>query len=320
MKHSIISCAMAAGVLFSAQAFAETSSIDLFVGDFMGVATVDTVKLAANSMIGKAIDDNAKQDTVQKILASLSAYGIDYKKDIGMITAAATDKGDFCFSVDAKKSLADTVKKYAEQEKANLTAADRNGVTVYTEKDGTRVALVSDTRLLACEKGLDIFPIIDNAKAAKPKLLKDRDSAVYKAYSATPKSADIRVGAKMTQNLRTAYGNLSLDDGAGKTIALGDAQTVSLSIDFSKGLAVEVAAQTKSAEKASAGEAILAKQVGGLLSDPAMEQLGLGFLGKAVKFTANKTDLKGVISLTNDQIAQIAILLTELMGDGAAMK
>ena len=44
MKRTILSCVVASGLLFSTQALAETSSIDLFVGDFMGIATVDTLK------------------------------------------------------------------------------------------------------------------------------------------------------------------------------------------------------------------------------------------------------------------------------------
>ena len=71
MKRTILSCVVASGLLFSTQALAETSSIDLFVGDFMGIATVDTVKLAANSMIDKAISDNANQGDVQDVLKAL---------------------------------------------------------------------------------------------------------------------------------------------------------------------------------------------------------------------------------------------------------
>ena len=130
MKRTILSCVVASGLLFSTQALAETSSIDLFVGDFMGIATVDTVKLAANSMIDKAISDNANQGDVQDVLKALSDYGIDYKKDIGVVTVAANEKGDFCLAVDAKKSLSDAVKKYVEKEKESLKTKDHKGVTV----------------------------------------------------------------------------------------------------------------------------------------------------------------------------------------------
>ena len=68
------------------------------------------------------------------------------------------------------------------------------------------------------------------------------------------------------------------------------------------------------------GAEILTKQVGGLLSDPAMEQLGLGFLNSAVKFSAEKSSLKGTLALTNDQITQIAMLFTELTAGAAPAK
>lgn len=319
MKRTILSCVVASGLMFSTQALAETSSIDLFVGDFMGIATVDTVKLAANSMIDKAISDNANQGDVQDVLKALSDYGIDYKKDIGVVTVAANEKGDFCLAVDAKKSLSDAVKKYVEKEKESLKTKDHKGVTVYASEDST-AALVSEKRLVACDNGLDILPIIDNAMAAKPKLLKDRDSALYKAYSATAKSSDVRIGAKMTPTMRKSYGHYSLDDGAEKKVSVGDVQSASLSIDFSKGLNIEVIAQSKAADKAKMGAEILTKQVGGLLSDPAMEQLGLGFLNSAVKFSAEKSSLKGTLALTNDQITQIAMLFTELTAGAAPAK
>lgn len=318
MKRSVLLGTLAAGMIFSTQAFAETSSIDLFVGNFMGIGSVDTVKLAANKMIDDAITKNAKQSDVQDILNALNEYGIDYKKDIGMITVATTENGDFCLAVDAKKSLKDAMAKYVKGEGESLKNSTHKDVTIYTDADATTMALVSDMRLVACDKGLDIKPIIDNAKAAKPKLLKDRDSVLYNAYNATPKAADIRVGVKMTKSLSNAYGQYAIDDGADKKIHLSDVEAASLSINLSKGLNVEIMAQIETAKKAAAGEAILTKQIVGLLSDPTIEQLGLGFLSKAVKFSANKTQLKGVLNLSDDQITTISMLFMELAAGSAS--
>lgn len=319
MKRAILSCVIASGFMFSTQAFAETAAVDLFVGDFMGVATVDVAKLAANSMIDKAIGDNAKHDDVQDVLKALSDLGIDYKKDIGVISAASDEDGDFCLVIDAKKSLVEVVKKYVEKEKSSTTVADHKGVAVYTMRDSGRAALVSDKRLIACDDDIDILPIIDNAKAEKPKLLKDRDGDLYKAYSATSKSADVRVGAKLTGDLRKSFGHYSIDDGAGKKVSVDDIQSASLSFDFSKGLKAEAIAHSKSPDKAKMGADILTKQVVGLLSDPAMDQLGLGFLKNAVKFTADKSSLKGVVTLTNDQITQLSMLFMELTAPTASV-
>lgn len=313
MKKFMIAGALTVGMLLGSQAMAkDISAVDLLVGDFVSVGSADIQKLAANKMLENMFSDVQKsQDGVNAFVNELQSFGIDYKKDLKAITFAINEKGHFCAVLDAQKTLTDVWPKYTA--KYNLTGSDYNGVTIYASTNGNETnALISDTRLVGCDGKLDLKPIIDNAKAAKPKNLKDRDKTLYNAYNATASDADIRIGGKMTKDLKTQYGQYALDGADGKKIALGDAESASLSINLSKGLKINIKAVTSNAQKATDGAAILTTNIGGMLSDPTFEQLGIGFLSKALTFSADKATLNANFTLTDDQITTLSVLLTEL--------
>ena len=93
---------------------------------------------------------------------------------------------------------------------------------------------------------------------------------------------------------------------------MSDVDALAVSADFSKGLKLDVVAQTKDAEKAANGAAILTTNIGGILSDPSLKELGLDFLAKAVSFSSEKTNVKVNVTLSLEQITQIAELLKQL--------
>lgn len=313
MRSFWMGCAVIASLVSSQALAKDIDSIDLFAGDFIGIATVDMSKLANNKMLQDVVDGSAGDDVAQ-IVNEFKAIGLDVKKDIAMVTVAATEKGKICLAVDAKKSLKEAWPKFVAAEK--LTPSEGKGITVYSDKENS-YALVSDTRIIGCEQALNIQPILENASAAKPKTLKDRDSAVYNAYAKTSKAADIRIGAKMTKSLKDSYGKYSLDDGTGKSVKVSDLDAASVSLNLSKGLNLEVTAKAHTAESAANGATILTAQVGGVLSDPSMAELGLGFLASAVKFSAAKDQLTATVKLTDEQIATISMLLTQLAAPAA---
>ncbi|MBQ9816386.1 MAG: hypothetical protein IJM59_02810 [Proteobacteria bacterium] len=311
MKRSLMAGLVALSLGFSTTAMAkDIDAIDLFVGDFVGVASIDFDKLVANKMISDTFEQNSGSISgAQGVLDSLKAAGIDYKKDIDLITVALNEKGHACAAVDAKIPIREAID--AEAQKRNYAAADYNGLKIYSDSKNSAVVL-SDKRVVACENVFDIKPIIDNAKAEKPKTLKDRDAAIHKAYSATSKGADIRVGAKMTKYLKTKAASYKLDDGNGKSIGVSDAEAASLSISFSKGLNIELVAQSKSEDVVASGTSIISTKLTGILSDPSLAELGIGFVKDAVKVVQDKKNIKASVKFDDKQMATLTALLADL--------
>ncbi len=311
MKRVLMAGALALSMGFATQAMAkDVANIDLFVGDFAGISTLDMQKLAKNDMLKGLLDPYASSDQAGKVLAELKEVGIDYEKDFSAVAIAVNSSGHGCVAIDATKSMAEPWAKVVA--KYNLTSSDYAGdVKIYDYK-GNSIVMLSNSRMLACDKKIDVKPMLDNATSKSPKTLKQRDSALFNAYSKSAKSADIRLGAKMTKDLKAKYGTNSIDDGAGKAITVSDVDALAVSADFSKGLKLDVVAQTKDAEKAANGAAILTTNIGGILSDPSLKELGLDFLAKAVSFSSEKTNVKVNVTLSLEQITQIAELLKQL--------
>lgn len=311
MKKSFIAGLIALSFGISAQAYAkDLNAIDVLVGDFSGIATIDVDKLAANKMIGDALNKN--QSALDKELAILKEAGIDYKKDIDSVTIAATDKGTACFVVDAKISLVEAIPKLAASN-ANLKIIDYNGIKLYDDNSET-AALISDKRLIGCQNAIDIKPSIDNARSDKPKTLKDRNSTLNSMYGQTPSSADIRAAGKMSSHMRKQVASYKLDGENGATLKVEDIDAGSVSISFANGLDIQAIAKMKSDASASTGSTILNATVSSLLSDPSLKEMGLDFLANAVKIQSDKKNLKGQIKLNNDQLSTLVILAGALAG------
>ena len=304
MKHAYIAGLAILSLGISTQAMAkDADAIDVLAGNFMSVGTVNVKSLASNPLIEQAMMSNP--DSVKGI-NELKALGIDYKKDISTVAFALDEKGHGCGIADGTSALKDAIEKAAAADAATQKA-DYNGVVIYSSKD-EQMALLSDTRLVICEKA-DIKAVIDNAKAAKPKTLKERDSAIYNMYNITSKSADIRIGAKMTKSLKDKTKTYKLDDPSGISISANDIEAAALSINLAKGIAIDAVALTKSNDAASNGATILNNTITPLVSDPSLAQLGLGFLAKAYTITADKKNIKANIKLSKDETNTIMTLL-----------
>ncbi len=315
MKHAFIAAAALSFCISTSAMAKDIDAIDLFVGDFAGVASANIDKLAANKMISDAAGNGISSvKDVEKLINELKAAGIDYKKDFAFMTFATTDKGKACIAVDAKKSVKEAYDAIVKKE--GYKSADYNGMTIYSD-DANSVVLLSDTRILACDNAIDMKPIIDNAKADKPKTLKSRDVAIYNAYSLTDSKADIRVAGKMTSYLKSQVASYKLDDGQGNVIAATDAESGAVSISFSKGLDVAVIAIAKNADVSKRGATIISTQLNAILSDPSLAELGLGFVKDAVKVANDKKNIKLTVKLSDDQLKTISMLLSELAGSSA---
>ncbi len=318
MKNALVAAFTALSLGFCTTAMAkDLDAIDLFVGDFAGVGSIDFDKLVANKMVSDAVNQGiASNSGVQAVLDELKASGIDYKKDIDTITIALTEKGRACAAVDAKVSLLAAVE--ASAKKMQSTQAAYNELMIFSDANNSMV-LLNDKRLVVCENKLDIKPIIDNAKAEKPKTLKDRDKVIYDAYQAASKSADIRIGAKMTSYLKEKSKSYSLKEGDA-SIAVSDIDSGSVSISFAKGLNVVADAKVASDAVATSGAAILNAQINGILSDPSLNEIGLGFVKDAVKIAGDKKNIKATVSFTDEQMTTLMALAAGLDTSAVAPK
>ena len=66
---------------------------------------------------------------------------------------------------------------------------------------------------------------------------------------------------------------------------------------------LNVVAKMKSDAAASAGSAILNENLNAVLGDPALNDMGLGFLKTAVKVSSSKSDLKGTLDISSDNMS-----------------
>lgn len=310
MKHAFIAAMTALSLCVSASAMAkELNPVDIFIGDFAGVVTLDFDKLVANKMVGSAISENiGNVKEAGDLLSVLKEAGVDYSKDIDTVAIASNDRGHVCVVVDGKVSLAKAVELMVA--KSNMTAADYNDLKIYTDTAGKNSSvLLSDKRLLDCETMFDIKAMIDNAKSAKPKVFKDHLSSVAKAYNSTSSSADVRAGGKMTSFLKSKGKEYSLTGDDGKVIGVSDIESGAMSISFAKGLHVAVTATAKDDATATTAAGILNAQVSALVADPQLNEIGLGFVKDAIKITSDKKNVKATVSLTEDNMTTIVTLL-----------
>ena len=296
---------------------ADIDAVDLFVGNFAGVASLDFDKLASNQMINDVISKNAPASATDDIFNELKAAGIDYKKDIDTVAIAVDEKGHACTAIDGKKSLKDAMDY--EAKKNNYTASDYNGVSILTDGKFS-VVLLNDKRILACENKIDIKPMIDNAKADKPKLLKDRDSVIYKAFQATDKKADIRFGGKMTKYLKDKSKSYKLDNAEKKSIAVSDIDSGSVSISFAKGMEVSMIAVAKSDAIAAQGAAIINETLASMLDEQMLNDMGIGFVKKAISVAADKKNVNAKVKFNDSEMTTLMALLGGMAGGAPAKK
>ena len=310
MKRSLLAfaAALSFGVPSMAMA-ADIDPIDIFIGDFAGVVSLDFDKLASNKMIDDAISKNGGAVGANSIIDEIKAAGVDYKKDIDTVTIAVNEKGHVCAVVDGKKSLQAAIDY--EAKKNNYTASDYNGLSIVSDGANSFV-LLNEKRLLACEKQFDVKPMIDNAKAEKPKLLKERDATIYKSFQQADKKADIRFGGKMTKHLKERAKSYQLNNAENKSIGASDVESGSVSISFSKGLEVNMIAVAKSDAVAALGASILNENIAGMLDENMLNEMGIGFVKKAISVVADKKNVNAKLKFNDSEMATLVALVAEL--------
>ena len=306
MKSAYIAGILALSLGISAQAFAkDVNSIDLLEGKFSAIGTIDLDKLVANKIISNTL--NQQKDSFAQDMAFLKEAGIDYQKDIDMVTIAATDDGKGCFVVDANKDIAAAVDKLITSNSANAVKSEYKGVVVYKDSDAS-YAIISPKRVIACDNAIDLKPSIDNAFSANPKTLKARNSTLNSMYALTSSSADIRIAGSMSKKLRKMVASYQLDAMEGEgSLKVEDINGAALSISFAKGLDVKAVARMKAENLAVAGADILNAYTSTFLeaSAPSLKEMGLDFLSKSLSISSEKSDIKAGIKFNNDQLKKL---------------
>ena len=312
MKKLYIAGIVALSLGLSANAYAkDLNAIDVLVGDFSAIGSVNVKKLAANDLLSGAFDQN--EGSLGEEYATLKAAGIDIKKDIDSAVIAVNDKGDGCAVIDASKDISEAMSKLAASDK--ISASSYKDITMYVDKD-VSIAVLSAKRVVFCDKNLDIKASIDNAIAASPKTLKDRNSTLNSMYAMTSSSSEVRLAGKMSSSMKKSVASYKLDGEAGQSFNVSDIEAGAISISLAKGLDIQAVAKTKSDDIAKVGSSILTTTLDGLLSDPSLKEMGLEFLAKAVKVNADKKNIKGSIKLTKDQL-NLLIGLAGMMAGAA---
>ena len=303
----------------------DVDGVDVFAGNSLSmIASVDVSSLVNNKMVYENLDEG-KWDSIlvmlwivfaayygEDTLELLGELDVDYRKDIKSIVFAGDMDGHACFLFDSTKSANDVwgkimVSSSSRERSWTATApvctteacakARKHGkYDVVTFKKPYKKAvtgvLLSDERILFCDKGFDTNTVLDNV--ANPKTLKAADGVLYTAYSQTSAKADVRVAAKMTDVWRKDAAMLKLSD----SISAADAEAFSLSADLKKGSVLDARVLAKSDKIASDAAAILQKEVASRISDPS--------LSSAIKVAASKKYLTLRMNLDDDQVVKVA--------------
>lgn len=318
MKRSFFAFAAALSFAIPSMAMAaDLDPVDVFIGDFAGVVSLDFDKLVTNKLIDDLITKNAGPAGGSEIIDEIKAAGLDYKKDIDTVTVAINEKGHICAVIDGKKSLQGALDY--EAKKNNYTSSDYNGISIATDGANSFVML-SEKRLLACEKQFDVKPMIDNTKAEKPKLLKDRDATIYKSFQQSDKKAEIRFGGKMTKHLKDKSQSYKLNNAKNESIGASDIDSGSISVSLSKGLEISMIAVSKSDAAAALGASIINENIAGILDENMLNEMGIGFVKKAISVAADKKNVNAKIKFSEEEKAKLAALVQDLAASSMPQK
>lgn len=323
MKHSIVSGILALSLAFSTMAFAkDVDSIDLFSGDYMAVAGVDMDNLATRPLYKKIRSDASVTKEADSLQAKLSALdaSLDAEKDIDqMIIAIPTDvdKEEHVIIFEFKKSIANAVvamEADSVKPESAYSRVEADGIVYYIHKRGNEWLTVIDDKRLAVGSEREVKAVAASKKAGKSAKPLKKNAALYKQYQAADKKTDIWGAYILTARELKAMKDVVLDGENGKTFKADEMESGNISIHLAKGFALNLIAKMKSDASASNGATVLGSTLNAFLSDPQLNEIGLGFLSSAIRVSSAKSNLKGTVNLDNDQVNTLVGLAMEAGG------
>lgn len=312
MKHALSAGILALSLALSSTAFAkDLAPIELFSGDYIGVAGVDVDQLAKRDLYKKVVSEQAFQGDYSKAKARISNWTdgkFDVEKDIdAVVVAIPTDynKNENIAIVDLSKSSKDIIPVV----EANIEKDDRyerrevEGVVYYLEKRTNEWMTVLSDKRLAMGSEREVKAVVASNKAGKSASPVKKNSALYKQYEAADKKADVWVAFVMPDKERKQLSSAVLDGDGGKSFKAADIDAGNMNIKLASGLKIDVNAKMKSEASAADGSAVINGVMSGFLSDPALKDMGLGFLSTGIKVSSAKSELKGSINFSKDDVA-----------------
>lgn len=323
MKHSIVAGILALSLAFSTAAFAkDIDSIDLFSGDYIGIVGADFDNLTSRPLYKKVMGDasvNKEADGLKSKLSALDA-SLDAEKDIDTMLVAIpkdVDKSEHVIIFEFKKSLANAVAAIEADSVKPDSAYSRmeaDGIVYYVHKRENEWITVLGDKRIAVGSEREVKAVAASNKAGKAAKPIKNNAALYKQYQAADKKSDIWGAYILTSRELKELKDVVLDGENGKSFHADQIEGGTASIHLANGLALGIVAKMKSESAAADGSAVLGSTLGAFLSDPSLNDMGLGFLASAIKISSSKSDLKANINFTNAQVDVLIGLAAEAGG------
>ena len=313
MRHFFTAGLLALSFMFSSQVMAkDIPSIDLFSGDYIGVVGVDVDQLAKRDVYKKVIADPNISGKYQDVKTTVDKWtaGALTENDIDlMIVAIPSDynKKEFISIVEAKKNLKELVPALEAEIAKQADKFERrevNNNVFYIEKRSNSWLCILDDKRFVAGSEREVKAVVASQKANKAAKPLKNNAKLYKQYQAADKKTDVWGAYVLTAENLKDLKDVTIPSADGKsTFRADEMQSANFSLNLVSGLVLNVVAKMKSDAAASAGSAILNENLNAVLGDPALNDMGLGFLKTAVKVSSSKSDLKGTLDISSDNMS-----------------
>ncbi len=311
MRHFLTAGLIALSFTFASSVMAkDLPTIDLFSGDYIGVAGIEVDQLSSRKVYKDVVTDPSFAANYQKGKAELDKWtgGAISESDIDLVVIAIPsdlDKSEFVSVVEIKKDLKAILPSFEAEIAAKADKFERREVgksVVYINRKSNAWLSILDSHRIVFGSEREVKAVLASKEAGKAAKPIKSNSALYKQYQNADKKADIWAAYVFSADDLKALKDGVIEGENGKAFKADQMSSFSASINFVSGLVIKAVAKMKSDAAAADGAAALNSTLSGILSDPSINDLGFGFLAKAYSISASKSDLKAQIDLSKDQI------------------
>jgi len=310
MRHFLTAGLIALSFTFASSVMAkDIATIDLFSGDYVGVAGVEVDQLSSRKVYQDVVADPSISDKYQKTKASIDKFtgGVISEADIDLaVIAIPADhkKSEFIAILEIKKDLNAILPTFEAEVAANAEKYERREVgkdVVYIERKSNAWLSILDSKRIVIGSEREVTAVLASKTAGKAAKPIKSNSALWKQYQAADKKADIWAAYVFSASELKSMKDGVVEGENGKAFKADQMTSASASISLVSGIVIKALAKMKSDAAAADGADALNFTLSSLLSDPALQDLGFGFLAKAYSISASKSDLKAQVSISNEQ-------------------
>ncbi|MBQ4359447.1 MAG: hypothetical protein II767_04255 [Proteobacteria bacterium] len=311
MKRSLTAGIIALTLAFVPSAFAkDIASIDLLSGDYVGVAGVEFDQLATRPLYKKVITDQLVESEYAKAKSTFDKWTdgkLDSEKDVDLAifgVPADYSKSEHIaiieFKKDVKEAVASFDAKIASNDKYEKREVDKN--VFYIEKRNNEWMYVVDDKRVAVGSEREVKAVAATMKAGKAAKPVSANKSLYKEYGAADKKADVWGAFVLTSKEKAELKSVVLDGADGKSFKGENINSGTFSVKLDKGFELLLNARMKNDAAAADGASVITTTLDGFLGDPALTDMGLGFLKNGIKVTAAKSILTGSIKFSPSEV------------------